>query len=46
MDKEAIFKELSDAMVSCKAGMIMTATTKAVEAGVSKIGRASCRERV
>ncbi|MDY0266637.1 MAG: B12-binding domain-containing protein [Methanimicrococcus sp.] len=37
MDKEAIFKELSDAMVSCKADMIMTATTKAVEAGVSSV---------
>jgi dimethylamine corrinoid protein len=35
MDKEALLKELSDAMVSCKKDNIMNTTKKAVDAGMS-----------
>ncbi|MDR0767086.1 MAG: B12-binding domain-containing protein [Methanosarcinales archaeon] len=34
MDKQAILKELSDAMVTCKADVIMAATKKAADAGM------------
>jgi dimethylamine corrinoid protein len=37
MDKQAILKELSDAMVSCKADVIMAATKKAVDAGMPAV---------
>ncbi|WNY29109.1 Methionine synthase [Methanimicrococcus stummii] len=37
MDKQALLKELSDAMVSCKADVIMAATKKAVDDGMSSV---------